>query len=129
MEGEDIGSQYSCSQEADGYLFLFPAVVSFIYFVWYPLILTFVMSFQKVNLRCYVPVGIDNFQILADPVFGQAHQCCLLYNLALIIGYLFPAIVAVLINEVRRGGFLQDSNLPSQGSTFCGSEHSLALAV
>lgn len=89
-----------------GYLFLFPAVVSFIYFVWYPLILTFVMSFQKVNLAGVTSwVGIDNFQILfADPVFGQAWTNAVYFTiLALIIGYLFPVIVAVLINEVRRG--------------------------
>ena len=89
-----------------GYLFLLPAVLSFIYFVWYPLVLTFIMSLQKVNLAGATSfVGLSNFKTLfADPVFGQAWRNAGYFTiLALLFGYLVPVIVAVLINEVRRG--------------------------
>ena len=89
-----------------GYLFVLPAVLSFIYFVWYPLILTFVMSLEKVNLAGATSfVGLANFKTLfADPVFGQAWRNAGYFTiLALIFGYLVPVVVAVLINEVRRG--------------------------
>ena len=89
-----------------GYLLLAPAVISFAYFVWYPLLLTFVMSLQKVNLAGSTSfVGLANFKVLfADPVFGQAWLNAGYFTLlALIFGYLVPVVIAVLINEVRFG--------------------------
>lgn len=89
-----------------GYLFLLPAVVSFLYFVWYPVVLTFIMSFQRVNLAGITSfVGTANFKTLfADPVFGKAWANAGQFTiLSLLIGYLVPAVVAILINEVRFG--------------------------
>ncbi len=89
-----------------GYLLLAPAVISFAYFVWYPLLLTFVMSLQKVNLAGSTSfVGLANFKVLfADPVFGQAWLNAGYFTLlALVFGYLVPVVIAVLINEVRFG--------------------------
>jgi multiple sugar transport system permease protein len=89
-----------------GYLFLLPAVISFLYFIWYPVVLTFVMSFQKVNLAGATSfVGTENFKTLFfDPVFAKAWANAGEFTiLALLMGYLFPVIVAVLINEVRWG--------------------------
>lgn len=89
-----------------GYLFLLPAIISFFYFVWYPVILTFIMSFQKVNLAGATSfVGAANFKTLfADPVFSQAWANAGYFTLlSLLIGYLFPVIIAILINEVRYG--------------------------
>ena len=89
-----------------GYLFLLPAVASFLYFVWYPVVLTFTMSFQRVNLAGATSfVGLANFKTLfADPVFAKAWANAGQFTvLSLIIGYLFPVIIAVLINEVRYG--------------------------
>ena len=89
-----------------GYLFLLPAVVSFLYFVWYPVVLTFIMSFQSVNLAGATSfVGIANFKTLfADPVFAKAWANAGQFTLlSLLIGYLVPVVVAILINEVRFG--------------------------
>lgn len=89
-----------------GYLFLLPAVLSFLYFVWYPVVLTFIMSFQKVNLAGATSfVGTANFKTLfADPVFSQAWKNAGYFTvLSLIIGYFFPAVIAILTNEVRWG--------------------------
>ena len=89
-----------------GYLFLLPAVVSFLYFVWYPLVLSFIMSVQRVSLAGVTSfVGSANFKTLwADPVFAKAWSNTAYFTvLALLIGYLVPVIVAVLINEVRFG--------------------------
>lgn len=89
-----------------GYLFLVPAVVSFLYFVWYPLVLSFVMSVQRVNLAGVTSfVGSANFKtLLSDPVFAKAWSNTAYFTvLALLIGYLVPIVVAILINEVRHG--------------------------
>lgn len=89
-----------------GYLFLLPAVVLFLYFVWYPVILTFIMSFQKVNLAGATSyAGIANFKTLfADPVFAKAWANAAEFTvLSLLIGYLVPVFLAILINEVRYG--------------------------
>lgn len=89
-----------------GYLFLIPAVLSFVYFVWYPLVLAAIMSFQKVNLAGVTSfIGTENFQTLfSDPVFIKAWTNTAYFTvLALLFGYLVPIIVAVLMNEVRHG--------------------------
>lgn len=86
-----------------GYLFLLPAVISFFYFVWYPVILTFIMSFQKVSLAGTTTfVGTANFEtFFADPVFSQAWANAGKFTLiSLLIGYIFPVIITILINEV-----------------------------
>ncbi|HQD40969.1 MAG TPA: sugar ABC transporter permease, partial [Bacillota bacterium] len=106
MEKVRTGMSTHQRRKLMGYLFLLPAVLSFVLFVWYPLILTFVMSLQKVNLAGATTfVGLGNFETLfADPVFGQAWRNAAYFTvLALIFGYLVPVVVAVLINEVRRG--------------------------
>jgi len=51
-----------------GYLFLLPALVIFGLFVWYPLVLGFVMSFQSVDMvNPAVWVGWSNYRnVLSD---------------------------------------------------------------
>ncbi len=81
-------------------------MISFIYFVWYPLVWAFVMSLQKVHLAGHTSfAGFANFKtLLADPVFGQAWRNAGYFTIqALLFGYLVPVIVAILLNEVRRG--------------------------
>jgi multiple sugar transport system permease protein len=89
-----------------GYLFLLPALLIFAVFVWYPLILGFVMSFQSVDMiNPAVWVGWTNYQkVFSDPLFGVAWRNTLTFTgYALLFGYFVPIVLALLINEMRHG--------------------------
>jgi multiple sugar transport system permease protein len=89
-----------------GYLFLLPALLIFALFVWYPLILGLVMSFQSVDMiNPAVWVGWSNYQrVVADPLFGTAWRNTLVFTgYALLLGYVVPLVLALLINEMRHG--------------------------
>jgi multiple sugar transport system permease protein len=89
-----------------GYLFLLPALVIFALFVWYPLVLGFVMSFQNVDmLNPAVWVGWTNYRnVFSDPLFAVAWRNTLVFTgYALLFGYFVPIVLALLINEMRHG--------------------------
>jgi multiple sugar transport system permease protein len=89
-----------------GYLFLLPALAIFALFVWYPLVLGFVMSFQNVDmLNPAVWVGWTNYQkVFSDPLFGIAWRNTLAFTgYALVFGYVVPLVLALVINEMRHG--------------------------
>jgi multiple sugar transport system permease protein len=87
-----------------GYLFLLPAVAIFALFVWYPIVLGFVMSFQSVDMiNPAVWVGWTNYQkVLSDPLFAVAWRNTLAFTgYALLFGYIVPLVFALVINEMR----------------------------
>ena len=89
-----------------GYLFLLPALLIFALFVWYPLVLGLVMSFQNVDMiNPSAWVGWSNYQkVFSDPLFGVAWRNTLAFTAyALLFGYLVPLALALLINEMRHG--------------------------
>lgn len=89
-----------------GYLFLLPALVIFALFVWYPLVLGFIMSFQNVDMiNPAVWVGWANYRkVFSDPLFGIAWRNTLAFTgYALLFGYFVPIVLALLINEMRHG--------------------------
>src|ERR1700687_1461312 len=89
-----------------GYLFLLPALAIFALFVWYPLVLGFVMSFQNVDMiNPAAWVGWNNYQkVFSDPLFGVAwHNTLTFTGYALLFGYVVPLVLALLINEMRHG--------------------------
>ena len=94
-----------------GYLFLLPALLIFALFVWYPIILGFVMSFQNIDMiNPAMWVGWENYRhVLTDPLFAVAWRNTLAFTLyALLFGYLIPIILALLVNEMRHGkGFFR----------------------
>ncbi len=85
---------------------MLPAFLIFGFFVWYPIIIEFILSFQK-NAFYGSPtfVGWQNYQfVLQDPHFGIAWRNSALYALyGLLIGYLPPIVIALAINEIRIG--------------------------
>ena len=89
-----------------GLLFLLPAFLIFGFFVWYPIVIEFILSFQK-NAFYGTPtfVGWQNYQFVwHDFRFGIAWRNSALYALyGLLIGYLLPIVVALAINEIRIG--------------------------
>lgn len=90
-----------------GALFLLPAIILFAFFVWYPIIYGFVLSFQDNSLFGGTGswVGVRNFQrVFADPLFTIAWGNTLKFALyGLLFGYAIPIILAIAINEVRFG--------------------------
>ncbi|HTK07288.1 MAG TPA: sugar ABC transporter permease [Ktedonobacteraceae bacterium] len=95
----------------NGYLFLLPALIAFALFVWYPIILGFIMSFEHVDmLNPSTWAGWTNYQhVIADPLFLIAWRNTLAFTVyALIFGYATPIILALLLNEMRHGkGFFR----------------------
>ena len=94
-----------------GYLFLLPALLIFALFVWYPILLGFVISFQSVDMmNPAIWVGLSNYhRVLTDPLFALAWRNTLEFTLyALLFGYAIPIILALCINEMRHGkGFFR----------------------
>lgn len=104
-------------RHSQSYLFLIPAILIFSLFVWYPIILGFVMSFQNVDLLgASTWIGWKNYQyIFKDPLFATAWRNSLMFTLyALLFGYAIPLILALVINEMRhaRGFFRLAFYLP-----------------
>lgn len=93
------------------YLFLLPALLVFALFVWYPIVLGFIMSFQNVDLITpAIWVGWANYRhVFSDPLFAIAWRNTLAFTIyALLFGYFIPIILALLINEMRHGkGFFR----------------------
>jgi len=99
-------SRLFLARNLGGYLFLLPALAIFALFVWYPLVLGLVMSFQSLDMiNPAVWVGWTNYQrVFADPLFGIAWRNTLTFTgYALIFGYVVPLALALLINEMRHG--------------------------
>ncbi len=94
-------------RHAAGLLFLLPALILFGFFVWYPIVYGFVLSFQDNSLFGGTGswVGWQNFQrVISDPVFAIAWGNTLKYALyGLLFGYAIPVLLALAINEVRYG--------------------------
>ena len=89
-----------------GYLFLLPALFIFALFVWYPIVLGFIMSFQNVDLITPATwVGWANYRaVFSDPLFGVAWRNTLAFTgYALLFGYFVPIVLALAINEMRHG--------------------------
>ncbi len=93
------------------YLFLLPALLVFALFVWYPIVLGFIMSFQNVDMITpAIWVGWANYRhVFSDPLFAIAWRNTLVFTIyALLFGYFIPIILALLINEMRHGkGFFR----------------------
>ncbi|HZR42466.1 MAG TPA: sugar ABC transporter permease [Ktedonobacteraceae bacterium] len=101
----------SLQRNLSAYLFLLPALVIFALFVWYPVVLGFIMSFQSVDMiNPAVWVGWANYRhVFSDPLFGIAWRNTLAFTgYALLFGYMMPILLALLVNEMRHGkGFFR----------------------
>jgi multiple sugar transport system permease protein len=99
------------SEQIPAYLFLLPALLVFGLFAWYPILKTLIFSFQNVSLNGESTwIGLENFRrMLNDPSFGLAWRNSFQFaSFSLAMGYLVPILVAIMINEMRRGkGFFR----------------------
>ena len=92
-------------KHGSGYLFLLPAIVIFVLFLWLPIVKGVIFSFQDVDfVKGNSWVGFDNYKtVFHDSTIGQSIKNTLYYMaLCLIIGFWVPILFAVAISEVRR---------------------------
>ncbi|MBQ6631772.1 MAG: sugar ABC transporter permease [Romboutsia sp.] len=93
--------KYSAENSPQAWLYLLPALVIILIFHVYPLIKTFIISFQKGTLNNLVFNGIRNYQIvLSDPKFHKAIFNTTLYSFTVVpIGIIISMIIALIIFE------------------------------
>nr|WP_231891474.1 sugar ABC transporter permease [Paenibacillus swuensis] len=88
-----------------GYLFIVPAAVIFILFLWMPIIKGFVYSFYDVDfVQGNEFVGLDNYKtVFQDSEVPVAIRNALYYMmLGLVLGYWVPIVFAIAISELRK---------------------------
>lgn len=93
-------------QNLSGWLMMLPGLLLFVFFVWEPLLESIRLSlFHAQGMRLIKFVGLDNYiTVLNHPDFLAAIRNTFLYTLwSLLIGFFVPMVLAVLINEIRRG--------------------------
>lgn len=82
------------------YLFVLPAFVIFTMFFLFPLLNSFVMSFQSVNFGSREFIGLENYKSLINPTFLTAVKNSFFYMvLTLIVLIPVPFALAVMINS------------------------------
>ena len=89
-----------------GWLLILSSVILFLFFVWEPLIESVRLSLFRANgMRLIEFVGFRNYMdVFQHPDFTAALRNSFTYTFwSLIIGFLAPIVLAVLINEIRRG--------------------------
>lgn len=85
------------------YVFILPFVISFLIFYLYPIISTFIMSFQQVYPGQVDFIGWTNYRKLNNPEFNVALQNSFrytVYTIALLIP--IPLLLSVLLNTGNR---------------------------
>lgn len=88
-----------------GYMFLLPAVVIFIMFLWVPIAKGALYSFYNIDfVKGNTFVGWDNYaRVFHDPDVWTAVKNTLYYMLlTLIIGFWVPIVASIAISELRR---------------------------
>lgn len=88
--------------------FVLPALVLFALFSWWPIVQSFLISFQEFSTDISKPtrwIGLENFrQVLvvdADVALTAWLNVLLFVVLGLLIGYFIPIALAIAINEMR----------------------------
>lgn len=88
-----------------GYVFLIPAIVIFILFLWMPIIKGMVFSFYQVDfVKGNTFIGLENYRtVFNDPTVWIATKNTLYYIfLCIVMGFWVPIFFAVAISELRR---------------------------
>jgi len=88
--------------DISAYFFITPSVVMFLFFVLYPIILSFIISFQKKDLVKGIWVGVANYKdIFADPFFWLALKNTIIFVVVLVPVLTFLGFIAALkINKL-----------------------------
>lgn len=88
------------SKKAAPYIFLTPFILSFLIFNLYPIISSFLMSFQKLKgFNSYTWVGLNNYKNLWNKDFFTAVKTTTLVTaVECVVLTVFPLILAVVLN-------------------------------
>ncbi len=89
-----------------GWLIMLPSVILFVFFVWEPLLESLRLSlFRAQGMRAVEFVWFKNYiDVFQQPDFAPALINTFKYTLwSLVIGFFVPIILAVIINEIRKG--------------------------
>jgi len=87
------------------FIFSLPAFIFQTLFGWLPLIVTFIVAFQKFYVFKPSPfVGLSNFRLLfSDPIFYISFRNVAYYTtLNLTLTFIIPIIIAILLMEMRK---------------------------
>lgn len=90
-------------REMNAWVFLIPSVLLLLLMVWEPLVSTIRMSFYETRGFDTVEfIGLENYKnVVANSGFLKTLKNTVLYVFwSLVIGYLFPYVVAVMVNEM-----------------------------
>jgi multiple sugar transport system permease protein len=102
--GRPIGA--SLRRNISGWLIMLPSVILFLFFVWEPLLESVRLSLYRTEgMKLVGFVGIRNYiDVFEHPDFWPAMRNTFYYTLwSLVIGFFAPMILAILVNETRRG--------------------------
>lgn len=100
------GVSIALSKNISGWLIMSPSVVLFAFFLWEPLIESLRLSlYQTQGMRLIKFIGFKNFSdVFSHADFWPALRNTFFYTFwSLIIGFLAPILLAIFINEIRRG--------------------------
>jgi multiple sugar transport system permease protein len=93
-------------KNVSGWLLMLPSLVLFLFFIWVPLVESVRLSLYRANgMNLIGFVGLKNYRdIFAHPDFLASLRNSFSYTIwSLVIGFLVPIVLAILINEIRRG--------------------------
>lgn len=88
-----------------GYLFLSPSLIGFIFFILFPVVFSFYLSFSEWDLvsglRNMKFVGLDNYLLLLkDSTFLRAFQNNVIYTIVVVpVTMLLALLLAIILNE------------------------------
>ncbi|MDR2897605.1 MAG: sugar ABC transporter permease, partial [Spirochaetaceae bacterium] len=94
------------TKNISGWIIMLPSVVLFSFFVWEPLLESVRLSlFRAQGMHLIEFVGFRNYRdVFLHPDFVPALINTCKYTLwSLVIGFFVPIILAIVINEIRRG--------------------------
>ena len=87
-----------------GLLFVLPAVLYFGLIYFYPLVQSFIMSFQSISFGEARFIGLDGYRsVLSDRVFIQSVKNTLAFTgMSVALTVILALLIAILLNEVSR---------------------------
>jgi multiple sugar transport system permease protein len=87
-----------------GYFFIFPSLLTFLVFSFYPMIDSIILSFQKLSLQGREWVGLENYQrLITQPAFFKMLTNTFLYAILIVPPGVFLALtMAALIYRLPR---------------------------
>jgi multiple sugar transport system permease protein len=94
------------ARNLSGWLIMLPSVILFVFFMWEPLIESIRLSlYQAQGMRLVKFIGLKNYtDVFQHPDFMPAMRNTFAYTFwSLGIGFMVPIVLAVFINEIRRG--------------------------